>query len=188
MLRGPQTAAELRTRAERLYPFASVADVEAALTTLAERELALRLPRRHGERGERWTQLLGGEPSEPPPAPAAREARLARSAARRPRGARQPSRSGVPGSALDRGRTSSRPTCAGARCETNERVSHLEAATSLKAGCYLVADSGPQPYVVAPDMRGRDTAAIGPRAHEQESEAVRVSQAPRSGAKQISRA
>src|SRR5258705_13210576 len=74
MLRGRQTAAELRTRAERLYPFASVADVEAALTTLAERELALRLPRRHGERGERWTQLLGGEPSEEPPAPAAREA------------------------------------------------------------------------------------------------------------------
>ena len=74
MLRGPQTAAELRTRAERLYPFASVADVEAALTTLAEHELVLRLPRRHGERGERWTQLLGGEPGEEPATPVAREA------------------------------------------------------------------------------------------------------------------
>jgi uncharacterized protein YceH (UPF0502 family) len=80
MLRGPQTAAELRTRAERLYPFASVADVEAALTTLAERELALRLPRRHGERGERWTQLLGGEPADEPAVaapPSSLEARLA---------------------------------------------------------------------------------------------------------------
>ena len=74
MLRGPQTAAELRTRAERLYPFASVADVEAALTTLAERELVLRLPRRHGERGERWTQLLGGEPGEEPATPVAPQA------------------------------------------------------------------------------------------------------------------
>ena len=59
MLRGPQTAAELRTRAERIYPFASVPDVDAALTTLAERELVRRLPRRPGEREERWTQLLG---------------------------------------------------------------------------------------------------------------------------------
>jgi uncharacterized protein YceH (UPF0502 family) len=59
MLRGPQTAAELRTRCERIYPFASVADVESALTALAERELVRRLPRRPGEREERWTQLLG---------------------------------------------------------------------------------------------------------------------------------
>jgi uncharacterized protein YceH (UPF0502 family) len=59
MLRGPQTAAELRGRGERIYPFASVTDVEAALTALAERELVRRLPRRPGEREERWTQLLG---------------------------------------------------------------------------------------------------------------------------------
>src|SRR4051794_7408423 len=59
MLRGPQTAAELRTRSERLYPFASVPDVEAALSELAGRELVARLPHRPGERGERWTQLLG---------------------------------------------------------------------------------------------------------------------------------
>jgi len=64
MLRGPQTAAELRTRAERLYPFASVPDVEAALSALAERELVAKLPHRPGERGERWTQLLG-ESDEP---------------------------------------------------------------------------------------------------------------------------
>ena len=61
MLRGPQTAAELRTRCERIYPFASIAEVESALTALAERELVRRLPRRPGEREERWTQLLGDD-------------------------------------------------------------------------------------------------------------------------------
>jgi hypothetical protein len=68
LLRGPQTAAELRTRSERLYPFSSVPDVEEALRGLAERELVARLPRRPGEREERWTQRLGaaGE-TEPTP-------------------------------------------------------------------------------------------------------------------------
>jgi uncharacterized protein len=70
MLRGPQTAAELRTRSERLYPFSSVPDVEAALRELGERELVARLPHRPGERGERWTQLLG-ESDETQAAPAA---------------------------------------------------------------------------------------------------------------------
>ena len=59
MLRGPQTPAELRTRSERLYPFASVADVEAALAALGERGLVAQLARRPGEREERWSQLLG---------------------------------------------------------------------------------------------------------------------------------
>lgn len=63
MLRGPQTAAELRTRSERLHPFASAADVEQTLTELAARELVERLPRRPGEREERWRQLLGGADS-----------------------------------------------------------------------------------------------------------------------------
>src|SRR4051812_38729746 len=38
MLRGPQTIGELRTRSERLYPFASTEDVEHCLEGLAERE------------------------------------------------------------------------------------------------------------------------------------------------------
>jgi uncharacterized protein len=59
MLRGPQTVGELRTRGERLYPFPSADDVELALMELAERELVARLPRRPGEREERWMQLLG---------------------------------------------------------------------------------------------------------------------------------
>ena len=78
MLRGPQTVGELRTRSERLYPFPSTDDVELALLELAERELVLRLPKRPGEREERWLQLLGGEQPDgsavSPPAPAAVEA------------------------------------------------------------------------------------------------------------------
>jgi uncharacterized protein YceH (UPF0502 family) len=71
MLRGAQTAAELRTRSERIYPFASIPDVEAALQSLAERELVQRLPRRPGEREERWTQLLGAGSESSPLAEAA---------------------------------------------------------------------------------------------------------------------
>ncbi|MGZ4357781.1 MAG: YceH family protein [Gaiellaceae bacterium] len=63
MLRGPQTVAELRTRSERLYPFPSADDVERALLELSERGLVERLPRRPGEREERWIQLLGGDDS-----------------------------------------------------------------------------------------------------------------------------
>jgi uncharacterized protein YceH (UPF0502 family) len=64
MLRGPQTIAELRTRSERLYPFPSADDVERALLELLERGLAERLPRRPGEREERWRQLFdGGDPA-----------------------------------------------------------------------------------------------------------------------------
>jgi uncharacterized protein YceH (UPF0502 family) len=65
ILRGPQTAAELKTRSERLHPFATLANVTAALERLDERELAHILPRRPGQREERWTQLLADAPSEP---------------------------------------------------------------------------------------------------------------------------
>lgn len=40
MLRGPQTAAELRANSERLHRFADISSVEAFLTELAEREPA----------------------------------------------------------------------------------------------------------------------------------------------------
>ena len=60
MLRGPQTIAELRTRSERLFSFRSTAEIESALDELATRGLVERLPRRPGEREERWNQLLGG--------------------------------------------------------------------------------------------------------------------------------
>ncbi len=65
MLRGPQTAGELRQRTERLYPFASIADLEATLRSLAGREppLAALVGRRPGQKDDRWTHLLGAAPS-----------------------------------------------------------------------------------------------------------------------------
>jgi uncharacterized protein YceH (UPF0502 family) len=61
-LRGPQTVGELRTRCERLHPFASLDEVARVLDALAAREepLVLALARRPGEREGRWAQLLGG--------------------------------------------------------------------------------------------------------------------------------
>jgi uncharacterized protein YceH (UPF0502 family) len=61
MLRGPQTLGELKQRTERLHRFASLEEVEQGLESLAERELAARLPRRPGQKEERYAQLLGGE-------------------------------------------------------------------------------------------------------------------------------
>jgi uncharacterized protein YceH (UPF0502 family) len=74
MLRGPQTPGELKPRTDRLHPFADTEEVEGVLSGLAERGLAERLPRRPGERGQRWAQLLGeaGESEgEVPPSPEA---------------------------------------------------------------------------------------------------------------------
>ncbi len=62
MLRGPQTVGELRARTERLAQFSSSEAIEHVLDALAERELAERLPRRPGQKEERYVQLLGGEP------------------------------------------------------------------------------------------------------------------------------
>jgi uncharacterized protein YceH (UPF0502 family) len=64
MLRGPQTLAELKTRTERMHPFASLDEVEQTLSALAERELAVRIPRRPGQKEDRYGQLLGGEDAE----------------------------------------------------------------------------------------------------------------------------
>lgn len=66
MLRGPQTAAELRANSERLHRFADISSVEAFLAELAEREppLALKLARAPGARESRWAHLLCGEPAE----------------------------------------------------------------------------------------------------------------------------
>jgi uncharacterized protein YceH (UPF0502 family) len=63
MLRGAQTPGELKQRAERMHAFADLTAVNEALTALIGRELALRLPRRPGQKEERYAQLLddGGE-------------------------------------------------------------------------------------------------------------------------------
>lgn len=66
LLRGPQTAAELRMNAERWYRFADISSVEGFLNELAERApekggpLTLLLPRAPGEREARWVHLLCG--------------------------------------------------------------------------------------------------------------------------------
>ncbi|MFP5325462.1 MAG: YceH family protein [Gammaproteobacteria bacterium] len=82
MLRGPQTAGELRINADRWYKFLDIASVEAFLEELQDRAeekggpLVVRLPRAPGAREQRWAHLLGGPvdmsiPAEAPPRPAA---------------------------------------------------------------------------------------------------------------------
>jgi uncharacterized protein YceH (UPF0502 family) len=60
LLRGPQTAAELRARTERMHPFGAAAEVEDALQTLAERPEPLleRLLRQPGQKEARYADLL----------------------------------------------------------------------------------------------------------------------------------
>jgi hypothetical protein len=63
MLRGPQTAGELRINCERLHKFADISAVEGFLQELAERAegaLVMELPRQAGARENRWAHLLSG--------------------------------------------------------------------------------------------------------------------------------
>jgi len=70
LLRGPQTAGELRTRSERLHPFASLEEAEEALRRLAAEDepLVAELPRRLGQKETRWVHLIGDLAPEPEPA------------------------------------------------------------------------------------------------------------------------
>lgn len=66
ILRGPQTAGELRINSERWYRFADISSVEAFLEELRERHedkggpLVVKLPRLPGAREQRWAHLLCG--------------------------------------------------------------------------------------------------------------------------------
>lgn len=76
LLRGPQTAGELRSRAQRMAPFPELADVETALQLLSARQgqaLVAQLPRVPGSREVRYAQLLTPVPEQPiaPSQPAA---------------------------------------------------------------------------------------------------------------------
>jgi uncharacterized protein YceH (UPF0502 family) len=65
MLRGPQTAGELRINSERLHKFADISAVEAFLQELAARPagaLVMQLSRLPGARENRWAHLLSGAP------------------------------------------------------------------------------------------------------------------------------
>ena len=72
MLRGPQTAGELRLACERLHRFVDISAVEGFLNELASRPagaLVVELPRLPGARENRWAHLLSGTPKieAPPP-------------------------------------------------------------------------------------------------------------------------
>jgi uncharacterized protein YceH (UPF0502 family) len=73
VLRGPQTPQELKTRTDRLHPFADAEAVEEVLTDMAGwgDPLVRLLPRRPGQRDARWAHLLSGEPDLSAPEPAA---------------------------------------------------------------------------------------------------------------------
>ena len=63
MVRGPQTAAELRNHAARMVEFADTNQVVAILTELMQRPdgaFVVKLPRESGKREERYAHLLGG--------------------------------------------------------------------------------------------------------------------------------
>jgi uncharacterized protein YceH (UPF0502 family) len=61
LLRGPQTPGELKGRSERMAQLASLAEVERVLAVLIERGYVRRLPRRPGQKEDRFEHLLGGE-------------------------------------------------------------------------------------------------------------------------------
>ncbi len=68
LLRGPQTIGELRLRTDRMASFESLAEVEHELDYLAAREepLVSRLPRRPGQKEERWDcPLVASSPDAP---------------------------------------------------------------------------------------------------------------------------
>jgi uncharacterized protein len=70
MLRGPQTPGELKQRTERLHAFGGLDGIEDTLRGLIDRKLVAQLPRRAGQREERYRHLLGGAAEEEPVAAA----------------------------------------------------------------------------------------------------------------------
>jgi uncharacterized protein YceH (UPF0502 family) len=73
LLRGPQTAGELRNRSERLYGFDDIASVQSVLDRMSRAEsgeggrprpaLVVLLARRPGEKEPRYAHLLSGAPA-----------------------------------------------------------------------------------------------------------------------------
>ncbi|MBI4681631.1 MAG: DUF480 domain-containing protein [Nitrospirae bacterium] len=64
MLRGPQTAGEIRSRADRMYKFEGLPEVDEILNNLMEKEkpMVVKLPRQTGRKENRYMHLLSGEP------------------------------------------------------------------------------------------------------------------------------
>jgi len=68
LLRGPQTGGELRSRSARMCAFDDIADIDVELERLSglPEPLVARLPRRPGQKEERWVQLLTDSSTGPP--------------------------------------------------------------------------------------------------------------------------
>lgn len=64
MLRGPQTAGELKIRTERLHRFRETEELERCLQSLSEGDepVVRELSPRPGQKGTRWVQVLTGKP------------------------------------------------------------------------------------------------------------------------------
>jgi len=71
MLRGAQTPGELKARCDRLHPFADLAAVHTTLERLIERDLVEQLPRRPGQKEERYAHRLSDDDAPEPPAASA---------------------------------------------------------------------------------------------------------------------
>jgi uncharacterized protein YceH (UPF0502 family) len=71
LLRGAQTAGEIRTRTSRLFDFPDLARVGVTLDSLVslERPLVVELPLRPGQKEVRYDHLLGGQPEPDPDEP-----------------------------------------------------------------------------------------------------------------------
>jgi uncharacterized protein YceH (UPF0502 family) len=67
MLRGEQTPGQLKQRTERMFGFHDLDALQTTLDALASRELIERLPRRPGQKEDRYRQLLGGNHLEEAP-------------------------------------------------------------------------------------------------------------------------
>lgn len=60
MLRGDQTPGQVKQRTERMHPFEDLDEVMLTIEGLIERDLVERLPRRPGQKEERFRQTIGG--------------------------------------------------------------------------------------------------------------------------------
>lgn len=64
LVRGPQTAGEIRGRTDRLYSFHSLEEVHETISSLEESGLVTKLPRQPGRKECRYSHLLSGRPEE----------------------------------------------------------------------------------------------------------------------------
>jgi hypothetical protein len=66
LLRGPQTAGEIRSRTDRLYAFPNLEEIQKVISNLEDMELVSKLPRQPGRKESRYSHLLSGMPQEKP--------------------------------------------------------------------------------------------------------------------------